>query len=579
MHTLITQHLDIWTNAIKPKAGRGRGAGRKQELYGIKKLRGLILELAVRGLLVPQDPNDEPASVLLQRIAAEKSQLIKDKKLKKQKALPPITKDEKPFDLPEGWEWAHLGDITDYGYSEKAQAENVQAETWVLELEDVEKNTSKLLAKIRFKERNFKSSKNIFYKGNVIYGKLRPYLDKVIIADENGVCTTEMIPIKGYACLTSEFIRLAMKSPYFIEYANNSTHGMNLPRMGTEKARLALIPILPEKEQHRIVTKVDELMHLCDQLEQQTENQLDAHQTLVKTLLNTLTEASDHICFQAAWQRIAAHFDILFTTEHSIEQLKQTVLQLAVMGKLVPQDPNDEPASELLKKIAAEKAQLIKQKKIKKQKPLPPITEDEKPFDLPEGWELERFSKIVQEVATGPFGSMINKKEYINGGIPLINPSHMCDGEIVENNNISVSLEKAEELKSYSIFSDDIVMARRGEMGRCALVKKRENAWLCGTGSFVLRFYKKISRPFILILFRSHNVVSYLGEQSVGTTMTNLNHGILNKMPVALPPLQEQHRIVTKVDELMHLCDQLKTRLNDTQTTQLQLADTLLMRF
>jgi len=247
MKNLLTENIDIWTSVQIQKNGNGRGNGRgngsaNQSLYGIKKLRELILELAVRGKLVPQDPKDEPASVLLEKIAKEKAQLIKAERIKKEKLLPKISEDEKPFELPNSWSWTRLGNITNYGISDKVEPGQVSENTWILELEDVEKETSKLLQKIRCNVRKFQSSKNKFNKGDVIYGKLRPYLDKVIIADEDGICTTEMIPLKGYKCLTSQFIRLVMKSPYFIHYADESTHGMNLPRLGTDKARLASFP-------------------------------------------------------------------------------------------------------------------------------------------------------------------------------------------------------------------------------------------------------------------------------------------------------------------------------------------------
>jgi len=254
--------------------------------HSIDQLKQTVLQLAVMGKLVRQDPNDAPASVLLEKIATEKEQLIKNKKIKKQKPLPAITEDEKPFELPSDWRWIRLGDLTNYGSSDKVEAKDTDADTWILELEDVEKSTSKLLRKIRFSERQFKSSKNQFSNGDVIYGKLRPYLDKVLVADEDGVCTTEMIPLRAYVSVDSYFLRLLMKSPYFINYANNSTHGMSLPRMGTDKARLAILPLVPELEQHRIVKKVDELLTLCDQL----KSRLSEAQTTQLYLADTIVE-------------------------------------------------------------------------------------------------------------------------------------------------------------------------------------------------------------------------------------------------------------------------------------------------
>ena len=173
---------------------------------------------------------------------------------------------------------------------------------------------------------------------------------------------------------------------------------------------------------------------------------------------------------------------------------------------------------------------------------------------------------------------MIHKRDYVTNGIPLINPSHVIDSKIVEDTAIAVTEAKAEELSSYTLFENDIVMARRGEMGRCALVTAREKGWLCGTGSFVLRFNSSLSRNYILLLFKTKWIKEYLGGESIGTTMTNLNHGILNKLPLLIPPTDEQHRIVAKVDELMALCDQLKHHLNQAKTTQQQLAHTIVQQ-
>jgi len=339
----------------------------------------------------------------------------------------------------------------------------------------------------------------------------------------------------------------------------------------------------PIEEQHRIVAKVDELMVLCDQLETQHSNAAEAHEKLVSHLLGTLTQSpntASPLCKRGAggdldWQRIAAHFDILFTTEASIDALKQTLLQLAVMGKLVPQDAKDEPASELLKRIKAEKAKLVAEGKIKKAKPLSPITEEEKPFDLPSGWNWVRFIDYATDISTGPFGSMIHQSDYIQGGVPLINPSHMIDDKIFADETVSVSKAMAKTIDSYTIYEGDIVMARRGEVGRIALVTESENGWLCGTGSFVLRFYSEVCRDFLRIFFRCNYARTYLAGEAVGTTMVNLNHGILKKMPLGLPSPAEQLRIITKVDELMAICDQLKSRLTEANQLQQKLADVM----
>ena len=412
---LITENIDIWTSAIKKRGSQGRGSSKKIELYGIKKLRELILELAVRGLLVPQDPNDEPASVLLEKIAAEKEQLIKDGKIKKQKALPVLALEDQLFSTPQGWIYARFADLAfsykvglDRGKSQQGlekefryfKMNNILNEGG-MQLEDItrvdatinEVNEYELCnGDFLFNTRN---SKELVGKTCVFFSK-----------NESSVLYNNNILRAKFANPTlSQFLDIWMRSPSgnaLLDLIKSGTTNVWAIYQGKLEKLLCIIP--PETEQTRIVAKVDELMALCDQLEQQTETSLLAHQTLVETLLNTLLNA-DQNSFDQAWERIAQHFDVLFTTEHSIDQLKQTILQLAVMGKLVPQDPNDEPASVLLEKIAAEKEQLLsnkeQDKKIKKQKALPPISDDEKPFELPAGWEWVRLEALSHLITKG----------------------------------------------------------------------------------------------------------------------------------------------------------------------------------
>jgi type I restriction enzyme S subunit len=562
VNKLIIDNIDVWTCAIKKRNATGRGSNKKIELTGVKKLRELILELAVRGKLVAQDVNDEPASVLLETIAKEKEQLIADKKVKRTKSLPEITDEDKTFELPDGWEWC--SNLALFSLTKGKKPKNLSEKNIgfpYLDIEALDRNNT-----LRFTDDEkcpMSTSKDLI----VVCDGSRSGL---VLDGKDGVIGSTLAIINTPRYIQT-FIKLFFQQAF--QRLNSSMKGAAIPHLDTKALREGYLAFPPLAEQHRIVAKVDELMALCDQLEQQTEQSLTAQQTLVEVLLAALTNCDSADDFQTSWQRIAEHFDVLFTTELSIEQLKKTILQLAVMGKLVPQNPSDEPASVLLEKIAEEKVQLIADKKIKIQKPLPAITDEEKPFELPNGWEYSRFASYSNEIATGPFGTMIHKRDYVESGVPLINPSHMINSAIQEDKTITVTKIKANDLSSYKLFENDIVMARRGEMGRCALVTKREEGWLCGTGSFVLRFNNDLSRAYILLLFKTQYVKNYLGGKSIGTTMTNLNHGILNKMPMLIPPLAEQHRIITEVDRLMALCEQLKTRLSDAQTTQLHLAD------
>ena len=543
---------------------------------GVARLRELILTLAVQGKLVPQDPADEPASVLLQKIRAEKDRLIAEGKIKKDKPLAAIAEEEKPFGLPVGWEWVRLGDVTNYGATVKAGA--LHPDTWVLDMEDIEKSSGRLLQRLLFAQRPALSDKNCFFAGDVLYGKLRPYLNKVLVADEDGVCTTEIVPFRCYGDYVPQYFRMALSSPFFQEYVNARSYGMKMPRLGTQDARNALIPLPPLAEQSRIVARVEELMRLCDALQAKGQLEATQHAQLLSTLLGTLTASATPEELAENWQRVAQHFDLLLDRPQAIDALEQTLLQLAVRGLLVPQDPADEPASVLLQKIRAEKDRLIAEGKIKKDKPLPPVTDEEKPFELPVGWEWVRFGEYFFELCTGPFGSVIHKEDYVEGGVPLINPSHMIGGRISHDPSVSVSLEMSIQLRAYRLSPGDVVLARRGEVGRYALVTEAQDGWLCGTGSFFVKLHDSCNREFFGLVLEDPDLRRHLQGESVGSTMVNLNQRILVETSMALPPLPEQSRIVTRITQLRRLCADLRQRLAEREAVQARLAEALVQQ-
>lgn len=578
---LITEHIDLWTSTIKAKKNQGRGSNKKRELYGIKKLRELILELAVRGKLVPQDPNDEPASVLLERIAAEKVQLIKDKKIKKQKPLPKIADEEKLFDLPDGWEWSRLGDLCDTktGYAFKSR-QYVDEGTFVLRVTNIESNGKIIKADNKYIDSlsaNGEFNKFLLNPDDILLVMVGGSLGKI------GVVSINDLP----AVLNQNmwrFVRFGgVEKNYFIHglklinssqiTITKSTHG----HLSQGDYLRKLFPLPPEKEQHRIVAKVDELMALCDQLEQQTESSLDAHKLLVDTLLSTLTDAHDAKELSDNWARIANHFDTLITTDYAVEQLKQTILQLAVMGKLVPQDPNDEPASELLKRIAAEKEQLVKDKKIKKQKALPEITNEDKPFELPEGWELARFKDIATYIQRGK-----GPKYAESGSVQVI--SQKCiqwTGFDLERARYieDSSLENYQEERF--LRSKDLLWnsTGTGTVGRINILDNIPEKTLVADSHVTVIRSIMMNVGFLQTYISAPGVQSRIEPRhekalvSGSTKQVELNTSSVNSLPIPIPSIEEQHRIVAKVDELMTLCDQLKAQLNNAQTTQLDLSD------
>jgi len=565
---LITENIDIWTSAIKKRGSQGRGSNKKFELHGIKKLRELILELAVRGLLVPQDPNDEPASVLLEKIAAEKEQLIKDGKIKKQKALPEISEDEKPFELPKGWAWARLGtlfnSIMSGGTPSKRESSYWGGQIPWASVKDL--GSSRYISNTQdyITEEGLLAGSKLSDAGDILICT-RMGLGKIAI-------TTAPIAIN------QDLKAVKLSNKVSVEYFLNTYSTLKIKGTGTTVAGIKqeellnyVIGLPSELEQPRIVAKVDELMALCDQLEQQTETSLTAHQTLVETLLNTLLNA-DQNSFDPAWERIAQHFDILFTTEHSIDQLKQTILQLAVMGKLVPQDPNDEPASVLLEKIATEKEQLIKDKVIKKQKPLPPISEDEKPFGLPKGWEWSRLSDVL-DVRDGTHDS---PKDASGGNTyPLVTSKNFCNGEINFSEARQISEKDHLEISKRSLVEvGDILFSMiGGNLGNQVIVKD-PRAFSIKNVALLKYYLKSATQPEYIKVFTEELAIE-LQNKASGGAQPFVSLGALRKLVFALPPFDEQHRIVAKVDGLMSLCDNLKLKISESQTTQLHLADAM----
>ncbi len=355
----------------------------------------------------------------------------------------------------------------------------------------------------------------------------------------------------------------------------DAASGAVVQNLNADKVKLLAIPLPPLAEQHRIVAKVDELMHLCDQLEQQTEDSITAHQTLVETLLATLTSSENTEAFNQSWARIAEHFDTLFTTEHSIDQLKQTVLQLAVMGKLVPQDPNDEPASVLLEKIATEKEQLIKDKKIKKQKPLPAITEDEKLLELPSGWEVVRLDDICFGITSGstPPKDMFHE----NSGVPYLKVYNIRNQKI-DFEYKSQFVDSAYHLSKLTrsiLYPGDVVMNIVGPpLGKIAIIPSNYPEWNCNQAIVFFRPLEQKLNSYIYTYLTAGTFINAI--ELIGTAgQDNISVTKSRSIIFPMPPLAEQHRIVTKVDELITLCDQLKSSLNEVQSIQLHLADTI----
>lgn len=545
----------------------------------IQKLKQAILQLAVQGKLVPQEPNDEPASELLKRIKVEKEKLIKEGKLKKEKPLPPIPEAEMPYEIPNGWEWVRLGELTNFGITYKVDKKLLNDKTWILYLEDIEKISSKLLRKARHSERKFKSSSNQFQAGDVLYGKLRPYLDKVIVADEPGICSGEILPIRSHVGIDSSYLRLTLKRPDYIDYVNDKIYGTKMPRLGTNDGRMALIPLAPTNEQKRIVEQVDELFSRADEIESSLKKADEEIVHLNKSALNQLLESKAEEEFKKNFEFIVEQFDLLYSDERNVKELRQAILQLAVQGKLVPQNPNDEPSSELIKRTNAEKEKLIKEGKLKKQKPLPPISKDEIPYELPAGWRWIRMGDIKIDAFTGlerARNEQSNNLTYAYFKMNNIRITGECDFLDISRVNAS-----SEEVKRYQLLDNDFLFNTRNSyelVGKTCVFKNQINEiTLFNNNILKIVLPSEIDTAYINFWFISPNGRQLLNKlKSFTTNVAAIYQNKLMSFIVPLAPKEEQLHIVMKVQELTKLCDELESKIIKSKEESERLTDAIL---
>ncbi len=584
---LITEHLDIWTVAdTEKKSGRGRSSGSAGSVYGIKKLRELILELAVRGKLVPQDASDEPASELLKRIADEKAKLVAEGKIKKSKPLAEITDDEKPFELPAGWEWVRLGD-TGKIFNGNSINENEKTEKYTklksgypfIATKDVGYGRDKLDYQngvlIPFDNESFK----IAHIGAVLICSEGGSSGKKIGITEMDICFgNKLFANETWLGFVPRFIFYIYQSPYFFKSFSERMTGII---GGISINQFLTIPIsMPsESEQYRIVAKVDELMALCDQLESQHNNAAEAHEKLVTHLLGTLTQSQNAEDFNAHWQRISEHFDTLFTTEASIDALKQTLLQLAVMGKLVPQDPNDEPASELIKRLRTDRSNWLSENQHHNpecksmQKKLAALSNAEAPFILPSSWDTLHLIDCCRLLVdchnkTAPYSST---------GIPIIRTSNIRERKFRLEDLKYVS-EDTYQFWSRRCFPDsgDIMFTREAPMGEAAIIPLGAKYCLGQRTMLIRPMHEFIFNEYLLIALTEPHLLERSSDSAIGSTVKHLRVGAVEELNIPLPPIAEQHRIVSRIDELMTICDKLKSQITSANQLQQKIADVVI---
>jgi len=521
------------------------------------KMRKLILQFAGQGKLVEQDPTDEPASELLKRIKAEKEKLIAEGKIKKQKPLLPITKDEIPYELPQGWTWVRLGEIglTQTGSTPPtSKREYYGNDCAFIKPADISGKGVRYEGGVGLSKKGIEKGR--FVKAySVLMVCIGGSIGKVNFVDRDCSCNQQINAVTPYNDVDFCLVNYNLASPYFQNQVLTNAPSTTLPILSKGKWENIPFPLPPLAEQKRIVAKVDQLMQLCDQLDACQEKASTKYISLNDAALDKLLSSQNIDEFAEHWQFLCNNFGLIYNDSFHVNKLRQAILQLAMQGKLAPQDHNDEPASELLKRIKAEKEKLIAEGKIKKQKPLPPITEDEIPYELPQGWEWVRMKNIAYSM-----GQKKPNKRFTYIDVTAIDKEKGTIGDQVKILEPSEAPSRARK----TVQKETVIYSTvRPYLLNVAIVDKEfEPEPIVSTAFAILNPYKDIYNKYLYYFLRSKIMIDYVESKMIGMAYPAINDTQFLKAPFPLPPLEEQKRIVSKVDQLMHLCDELESRLN-----------------
>ena len=550
---------------------------------GIQKLRELILELAVRGKLVPQDPSDEPASELLKRIAEEKARLVAEGKIRKQKPLAEIGEEERPFELPEGWEWIRLSDLLpEFQNGASSRGDSDGLPVTVLRLADIRAGEISLDDTRTLMLSAGTISKYTLEDGDILLIRVNGSADLV---GRFVVCRAALQAIPCDHFIRMRFPRGVIDSAYLklvgdSEIARSAIAGLFVSTAGQKTVNQGhvgslSVPLPPLPEQHRIVAKVDELMALCDRLEARQADAASAHARLVQALLDSLTQASDAEDFAASWQRLAEHFHSLFSSESSIDALKQILLQLAVMGKLVPQDLMEETGEKLLRRIQCSREDKRK---------IVAISDDVQASVnglLPENWVWGSVDQISADdsraITDGPFGANLKTEHYISDpGFRVVRLQNIGSGWFRDEHRAYVDQGRFEKIIKHQVLPGDLIVAGLIDSSiRCCSVPEDIGPAVVKADCYRFCVHPLVSSKYVLYYLNSKMAHEFAAIHHHGLTLTRIGLGNFRSIPVPLPPAAEQHRIVAKLDQLMSFCDQLKARLTAARQLHERLAGAL----
>ena len=432
--------------------------------------------------------------------------------------------DDLPFEIPDSWVWVRLGYIVDFAQNDTVTVNKIDSLSWVLDLEDIERDSGTLLRKKTMGETQSKSDKHRFCKGNVLYSKLRPYLNKVIVADDDGYCTTEILTFDFGHYIDARYAQTFLMSPHFVDYAMAGSYGVKMPRIGSQRGNSSLFPLPPYSEQIRIIAEIEKFEPLIaeyDKLEQQA------------------TKLDNEI----------------------YDKLKKSILQYAIQGKLVPQEPNDEPASVLLERIRAEKKAKLGKKYVDSYiykgddncyyEHIAGRTQDELvevPFDIPYGWSWCRLANFAQVLGGKriPAGRQLTNE---NTGHYYIKVSDMKENTICLDKLQFVPIDIYPTISRYIINKKDVYITVAGTIGRVGTIPNElDGANLTENADRIV--LDEIDQLWLVKCLLSDVVQEQIKEATTKVGQPKLAIARIEKFLIPLPPLAEQNRIVAKINEI-----------------------------
>ncbi|ALB45689.1 restriction endonuclease subunit S [Clostridium beijerinckii] len=552
----------------------------------VKKLREVILDLAVRGKLVEQDPSDESASILLERIREEKKRLIKEKKIKSEKPLADIEDDEKPYELPKGWEFTRMRNLSEnihYGYT--ASATTTDTFVKFLRITDIQNNMVNwdTVPYCEIDDTKLNSCK--LKKNDILIARTGGTIGKSFIVknvEYTAVFASYLIRVIPLTRSYPDYLKLFLETPLYWKQLIEKSQGTGQPNVNAVSLSELIMPLPPLREQKRIVEKVDSLMLFCDMLEKALEKKVKYGSLSAKSVFNSIGNVNSIEELEESLKFIMANFKDLTLGDNAIKELKNAILQLAIQGKLVTQNPDDEPASVLLERILEEKERLIKEKKIKREKALMEISEDEKPFELPIGWKWSYINEIafVTKLAGFEYTKYLSSSITNNGDVPIVRAQNIKMNNFIDNTKEFISFELSEKLNRSALYKKCILITFIGAgIGEAAIfdnVNRYHLAPNVAKMEVFNNFYMNIDEKYVL-----YYIMSSIGQKDIfrflkATAQPSLSMETIRKVRIPIPPLEEQKRIVEKVDSLMQLCDELETKIEKSKKYSEKLMESIL---